>query len=376
MTAKANTKGLEGVVASETALSFIDGQKGILSYRGYNIHDLAPNASFLESVFLLWNDRLPTRDELETFESEIAALRALDPLTLDVLHRLPTDTTPMAALRTATSVEGTTDPDAEDNSAEANLRKAKRLVARFPTMVAAFHRMRGGHDPLDPDPSLSLAADFVRMAIGEAGTDEAAEALDRTLLLYLDHGFNASTFTCRVIAATLGDMHSAVCGGVGALKGSLHGGANAKAMETLLEIGEIANAAGWLQKAFDEKRKIMGFGHRVYKTEDPRATHLREMSATLTKQAGLDKYYEISRYLEDEIRAQKGINPNVDFYCATVYYSLGLPIDLYTPIFAMGRIGGWSAHVMEQHADNRLIRPRARYVGGMDLPWVPMGERT
>jgi citrate synthase len=376
MTAQANTKGLEGVVASETALSFIDGQEGILSYRGYNIHDLAPNASFLESVFLLWNDRLPTSDELETFESEIAGKRALDPLTLDVLRLLPTDTTPMAALRTATSVEGTTDPDAEDNSAEANLRKAKRLVARFPTMVAAFHRMRGGADPVDPDPSLSLAADFIRMANGEAGTDEAAAALDRTLLLYLDHGFNASTFTCRVIAATLGDMHSAVVGGVGALKGSLHGGANAKAMETLLEIGEVENAAGWLQKAFDEKRKIMGFGHRVYKTEDPRATHLREMSATLTKQAGLDKYYEISRYLEDEIRARKGINPNVDFYCATVYYSLGLPIDLYTPIFAMGRIGGWSAHVMEQHADNRLIRPRAKYVGGMDLPWVPMDERT
>ncbi|MFV1985765.1 MAG: citrate/2-methylcitrate synthase [Gemmatimonadota bacterium] len=375
MTAQAKTKGLEGVVASETALSFIDGQEGILSYRGYNIHDLAPNASFLESVFLLWNDRLPTRDELATFEAEIAGQRALDARTLDVLRLLPTDTTPMAALRTAASVEGTTDPDAEDNSAEANLRKAKRLVARFPTMVAAFHRLRGGANPVEPDSSLSHAADFVRMANGEAGTDEAAAALDRTLLLYLDHGFNASTFTCRVIAATLGDMHSAVVGGVGALKGSLHGGANAKAMETLLEIGEVENAEPWLEKAFAEKRKIMGFGHRVYKTEDPRATHLREMSAQLTHQAGLDKYYEISRYLEEEIKAKKGINPNVDFYCATVYYSLGLPIDLYTPIFAMGRIGGWSAHVMEQHADNRLIRPRARYVGGMDLPWVPMDDR-
>lgn len=375
MTAQAKSKGLEGVVASETSLSFIDGEEGILIYRGYNIHDLAPNASFLESVFLLWNDRLPTGDELEAFEAELSQLRALDPRTLDILRLLPTDTTPMAALRTAASVEGTVDPDAEDNSPEANLRKAKRLVASFPTMIAAFHRLRSGAEPVDPDPSMSLAADFIRMANGEPGTEEAAAALDRTLLLYLDHGFNASTFTCRVIAATLGDMHSAVTGGVGALKGSLHGGANAKAMEMLLEIGSFENAAPFLEKAFAEKRKIMGFGHRVYRTEDPRATHLREMSAQLTKQAGLEEYYKISRYLEDEIVGQKGINPNVDFYCATVYYALGLPIDLYTPIFAMGRIGGWSAHVMEQHADNRLIRPRARYVGGMDLPWVPMDQR-
>ena len=374
MTAQA-TKGLEGVVASDTALSFIDGEEGTLIYRGYDIHDLAPNASFLESVFLLWNDRLPKRDELAAFESELAGKRGLDPTTIDALRLLPRDTTPMAALRTAVSVEGTTDPDAEDNSAGANLRKAKRLVARFPTMVAAFHRLRGGHEPLDPDPSMSLAADFVRMANGEAGTAEAAAALDRTLLLYLDHGFNASTFTCRVIAATMGDMHSAVVGGIGALKGPLHGGANAKAMEMLLEIGSLDNARPYLERAFAEKRKIMGFGHRVYRTEDPRATHLREMSEQLTKQAGLEEYFRISRFLEDEIRLQKGINPNVDFYCATVYYALGLPVDLYTPLFAMGRIGGWSAHVMEQHADNRLIRPRARYVGELDLPWVPMDER-
>lgn len=374
MTAQA-TKGLQGVVASQTSLSFIDGQEGVLVYRGYNIHDLAPNATFLESVFLLWNGRLPTRDELASFEREIAGQRGLDPRTLEALRRLPTETTPMAALRTAASVEGTSDPDAEDNSPEANQRKARRLLAQFPTMIAAFHRLRSGAEPLDPDPSLSHAADFVRMANGVAGTDEAAVALDRTLLLYLDHGFNASTFACRVIAATLGDMHSAVVGGVGALKGSLHGGANAKAMEMLLEIGDLESAGPFLDRAFAEKRKIMGFGHRVYRTEDPRATHLREMSADLTKQAGLDQYYEISRYLEDRIKGEKGINPNVDFYCATVYYSLGLPIDLYTPIFAMGRIAGWSAHVMEQHADNRLIRPRAEYVGEMGLSWVPIDER-
>lgn len=375
MTAQSKAGGLEGVVASETSLSFIDGQEGILIYRGYNIHDLAPNASFLESVYLLWNGQLPTRDELAGFEAEIADLRALDPRTLDVLRALPRETTPMAALRTAVSVEGTADRDAEDNSAEANLRKAKRLVAQFPTMIAAFHRLRGGAEPLEPDSSLSPAADFVRMSTGEAGTVEASAALDRTLLLYLDHGFNASTFTCRVIAATLGDMHSAVVGGVGALKGPLHGGANAKAMETLLEIGEVENTVPWLEETLAARRKVMGFGHRVYRTEDPRATHLRQMSGELTRQAGLEKFYEISRILEDEIKARKGLNPNVDFYCATVYYALGLPIDLYTPIFAMGRIGGWVAHVMEQHADNRLIRPRARYIGEMDRPWVAIEDR-
>ncbi len=369
------TKGLEGVVASQTSLSFIDGQEGVLIYRGYDIHDLAPNASFLESVFLLWNDRLPTPGELAAFEREVGGLRALDDTVIQVLRALPRDSTPMSALRTATSAAGTTDPDAEDNSAEANLRKAKRLVAQFPTMIAAFHRMREGDEPIDPDPSLSHAADFLRMANGEAGTAEAAGALDRTLLLYLDHGFNASTFTCRVIAATLGDMHSAVTGGVGALKGPLHGGANAKAMETLLEIGEVDNVAPWLDRALEQKRKIMGFGHRVYRTEDPRATHLREMSRVLTHQAGMDKWYEISRRLEAELKTRKGLNPNVDFYCATVYYALGVPIDLYTPLFAMGRIGGWTAHVMEQHADNRLIRPRAEYIGKMDRPWVSLDDR-
>lgn len=374
MTAPAG-KGLEGVVASETSLSFIDGLKGILMYRGYDIHDLAPNATFLESVFLLWTGALPTQAELAAFEAELAAERSLDPRTLDALRAVPSDTVPMAALRTGISLEGIFDPEGEDNSPEANQRKAKRLVARTPTMIGAIHRIRQGLTPLDPDPSLSLSADFVRMANGERGTDDAVAALDRTLLLYLDHGFNASTFACRVIAATLGDMHSAVTGGVGALKGSLHGGANAKAMETLLDIGELDNVGPWLDKAFEQKRKIMGFGHRVYKTEDPRATHLREMSRTLTEQAGLGKFYEMSRALEEQMMSQKGINPNVDFYCATVYYALGIPIDLYTPLFAMGRMGGWTAHIMEQHADNRLIRPRAEYVGEQNLPWVPIENR-
>ncbi|MYA33814.1 MAG: citrate synthase [Gemmatimonadales bacterium] len=374
MTAAAG-KGLEGVVASQTSLSFIDGLKGILVYRGYNIHELAPHVSFPESVFLLWNGRLPRRSELAEFEAALAAQRALDPRTVEGLKGLPAETVPMAALRTGVSLEGVYDPDAEDNSSAANRRKAERLVARTPTIIAAIQRIRQGLEPLEPDPSLSLSADFVRMANGEVGTEEAVDALDRTLFLYLDHGFNASTFACRVIAATLGDMHSAVTGGVGALKGELHGGANARAMHTLLEIGDTENVEPWLDRAFAEKRKIMGFGHRVYKTEDPRATHLREMSRVLTQQAGLGKFYEMSRELEGRMIAEKGINPNVDFYCATVYYALGIPIDLYTALFAMGRMGGWTAHVMEQHADNRLIRPRAEYVGETDLRWVPMDER-
>ena len=374
MTAPA-AKGLEGVVASKTSLSFIDGLEGILLYRGYNIHDLAPNASFLEGVFLLWNGNLPSREALDGFEDELEPERAIHARTLDGLNCVSKETVPMAALRTGISLEGMFDPDAEDNSPEANQRKAMRLVARTPTIVAAIHRIRQGLVPLPPDPSLSFSADFVRMATGEVGADEAVAALDRTLLLYLDHGFNASTFSCRVIAATLGDMHSAVAGGVGALKGSLHGGANAKAMDTLLEIGEPENVGPWLERAFAEKRKIMGFGHRVYKTEDPRATQLREMSRVLTEQAGLKKFYEMSRDLEEQMISQKGINPNVDFYCATVYYALGIPIDLYTPLFAMGRMGGWTGHIMEQHANNRLIRPRAEYVGEKNLTWVAIEDR-
>lgn len=369
-------KGLEGVVASKTSLSFIDGLEGVLVYRGYNIHELAPHASFLESVFLLWHGHLPTHQELERFEDDLAAERAIHAKTLEGLQQcVSKKTIPMAALRTGISLEGMFDADAEDNSPDANERKAKRLVARTPTLIAAIHRIRQGMEPLAPDPSLSFSQDFVRMATGEAGSDEAVAALDRTLLLYLDHGFNASTFACRVIAATLGDMHSAVAGGVGALKGSLHGGANAKAMDTLLEIGEPDNVMPWLERAFSEKRKIMGFGHRVYRTEDPRATHLREMSRVLTEQAGLEKFYKMSRELEEQMISKKGINPNVDFYCATVYYALGIPIDLYTPLFAIGRMGGWTGHVMEQHANNRLIRPRAEYVGEKDLHWVAIEDR-
>lgn len=367
--------GLAGVVAGESALSFIDGDRGILRYRGYDIHDLAPAASYAESVFTLWEDRLPTRGELSEFELLLAAGRELPDPVLRLLRDLPPDTPAMTALRTAISALATFDPDAEDSSPDANRRKGSRLVAVFPTAIAAFHRLRNGLEPIEPNPELSHAANFLFMVDGSLPSDSAAGALDRTLLLYLDHGFNASTFTCRVIAATLSDMHSAVTGGIGALKGPLHGGANAKAMEMLIEIGEPDAVEAYVDRALAEKRKIMGFGHRVYRTEDPRATHLRAMSERLSNEAGEGHFYEISRRLEETLAERKGLRPNVDFYCATVYHALGLPIDLYTPLFATGRVGGWTAHVMEQHADNRLIRPRAEYVGAAERPFVPIDER-
>ncbi len=368
-------KGLEGVVASETELSFIDGERGVLLYRGFDIHDLAEQATYPEALYLLWNGELPDRGELEAFERRLAEHRAVDDRLLEILDRIPEDASAMTALRTAVSALGGFDPEAEDNSPEANRRKATRLAAKFPTIIAAFQRIREGLDPLQPDPSLTHAGNFLYMLRGEAPSEVEARALDTSLLLYLDHGLNASTFTCRVIASTLSDLYSAVTGGIGALKGSLHGGANEKAMRMLLEIGSEDAAADWVDEALAEKRKIMGFGHRVYRTEDPRATHLRRMSKELTASLGEPKWHRIAQEVEATMLDRKGINCNVDFYCATVYYTLGIELDLYTPLFATGRVGGWSAHVMEQHAANRLIRPRAEYTGEKDREFVPLDER-
>lgn len=367
--------GLDNVVATETELSYIDGQEGVLLYRGYNIHDLAENATYPEALYLLWNGELPTAGELEAFEDDLAADRAVDERVLEVLRQMPDDADPMGVLRTAVSTLGNLDSRTEATSEEANRGKARRLVAKFPTVVAAHHRLREGKEPVDPDPSLGHAANFLYMLHGEEPDDVAAEALDTSLLLYLDHGLNASTFTCRVISSTLSDIYSAVTGGVGALKGELHGGANEAAMRMILEIESVDTAEKWVDEALDKGKKIMGFGHRVYRTEDPRATHLREMSQRIGEATGETKWYEISRRVEETMLDRKGINCNVDFYCASVYYSLGLPLDLYTPLFAMGRVGGWSAHVQEQLSDNRLIRPRAEYVGETDASWTPLDER-
>jgi citrate synthase len=367
--------GLAGVVAARSALSHIDGEAGRLWYRGYDIHPLARHGSYLEALYLLWYDVLPSRAELIAFEGLIAGQRSLPAELFHVFRTLPAEAPPMTALRTAVSVLGQLDPEAEDNSHEANLRKAGRLVAQLPAVVAASHRIWQGLDPIAPDPELSHAANFLYMLGGEKPVDAATRALDTSLLLYLEHGLNASTFTCRVVASTLADLHAAITAGVAALKGPLHGGANERAMDMLLEIGEIEGVDAFVTRTLAEKRRIMGFGHRVYRTEDPRATHLRRMSDELSRESGDSRLHELSRCLEQTMLERKGLYCNVDFYCATVYYALALPKDLYTPLFAMGRTGGWAAHVMEQHMHNRLIRPRAEYTGTLDRPYVPIDGR-
>ena len=367
--------GLAGVVAAETALSHIDGEAGRLWYRGYDIHALAGQGSFAESLYLLWYGELPGRVELVAFEGLLAAERDLPAPLSGILRALPAGAPPMSGLRTAVSVLGQLDPEAEDLSPEASIRKATRLVAQLPTVVATIERLAAGLKPVDPDPGLSHAANFLYMLSGERPGDTEAEALDTSLLLYLEHGLNASTFACRVVASTLSDLHSAITAGVGALKGPLHGGANERAMAMLLEIGEPENVEAWIDRALAEKRKVMGFGHRVYRTEDPRATHLRRMSAALAGSGDDARWHELARRTEDAMRARTGIACNVDFYCATVFHALGLPLRLFTPLFAIGRVGGWAAHVMEQYRDNRLIRPRATFTGTLDRPYVPIDRR-
>lgn len=369
------TKGLAGVAVADTAISYIDGEAGRLFYRGYDIHPLANKGSFAEALYLLWYGELPTRVELTVFEGLLARERRLPDELLGVLRQLPTDATPMSALRTTVSVLGELDADAGDDSREANLRKAGRLVAMLPVAVAAQHRLRLGDAPVPPDPELGLAADFLRMLTGERPEEAAAAALDTSLLLYLEHGFNASTFACRVVASTLADLHAALTAGVAALSGPLHGGANEHAMRMLEEIGGVGEVDGYLDRELAAGRKIMGFGHRVYRTEDPRSTHLREMSKRLGESTGDASWYELSRVVESTMRERKGLYCNVDFYCATVYRSLGIPLDLFTPLFALGRTGGWAAHVMEQYEDNRLIRPRANYTGTIDRPYVLIDRR-
>jgi len=376
MTSEPNSPGgLAGVVAARTALSRIDGETGRLWYRGYDIHSLAASSSFTEVLYLLWYGELPTRVELIAFEGLLAGKRELPETVHAILHELPSDTVPMAALRTAVSAMGCVDPDSESNERAANLGKATRLVAQLPTAVAAQYRIRQGRTPIGPDSELSHAANFLYMLTGERPGATAERALDTSLVLYLEHGLNASTFACRIVASTLSDMHSAVTAGIGALKGPLHGGANQRAMEMLLEIEDEAAAEAWIDQALADGRKVMGFGHRVYRTEDPRATHLRRMSEDLAEDRGDSRVHDMARRVEETMLDRKGIPCNVDFYCATVYDSLGLPLDLYTPLFAIGRVGGWAGHVMEQHEDNRLIRPRAEFVGAVDRHYVRLEDR-
>jgi citrate synthase len=370
-------KGLEGIVATTSSICWIDGDAGVLSYRGIDIHELADHSTFEETTYLLWYGVLPTASQLETFSAELAAARELNPAILDLLHAVPAYASPMEVLRTAVSLLSIYDADEKDCSHAANLRKSFRLTAQIPMIVALFDRIRKGKHVVQSDKTLTHAANFLWMLNGEIPSDTATRAFDIALILHADHELNASTFAARVIAATLSDMHSAITGAIGALKGPLHGGANEATMKLLYAIDEAgADPVEYVRDMFARKEKISGFGHRVYHTEDPRATHLRRMSGELGTAAGNTKWFDMSQKIEAFVKAEKKLNANVDFYSASTYTTLGIDIDLFTPIFAISRISGWAAHVMEQHDDNRLIRPRADYTGpAYPAPYVPVPER-
>lgn len=372
-------KGLEGVVIAQTSLSRIDGQRGELFYRGYNIHDLAENACFEEAAYLLWYGHLPNRAELEGFRARLANHRELPHAIKMMLPNFPKQATPMEVLRTATAALSMFDPTANQiDSVEGNMDKAIRLAAVFPTILAAFDRARDGLGPIEPDPELGHAANFLYMLHGIKPDPDSVRALDVYLTLLAEHGMNASTFSGRVTASTLGDMYSAVVSAIGTLKGPLHGGANQAVMEMLEEIGEEKNTKAYVLRALENKQRIMGIGHRVYKTEDPRVRHLRRLSAVLSMEVCEPKWHIISLRVEEvalPVLSRKDLYTNVDFYSASVLHCLGIPTDMFTPLFAMARIVGWTAHILEQYADNRLIRPRAEYVGPQSLDWVPLEER-
>jgi len=371
-------KGLEGIVAANSGICWIDGEAGVLAYRGIDIHELAENSTFEETTYLLWNGILPNEFALREFTQQLALARVLDQRIIDMLKSFPTSATPMEVLRTAVSALSFYDADEKDNSHDANVRKSYNLTAQIAMIVAIYDRIRKGKEIVPPDRSLSHAGNFLWMLNGEKPSETATRTLDMALVLHADHELNASTFAARVIAATLSDIHSAITGAIGALKGPLHGGANEGVMRLLLAIDKAgADPVEYVKNMLLAKQKIMGFGHRVYKTEDPRATHLRRMSEKLGNDAGVPKWYEMSRAIELYINQDKKLNANVDFYSASTYQTLGIDIDIYTPIFAVSRVAGWAAHVIEQLDDNRLIRPRAEYIGP-EYPqhWIPLDHRA
>jgi len=379
MTTAAKPKaGLEDTVATTSAICYLDGDRGVLAYCGYDIHDLAEKATFEEVCFLLWHRRLPTRAELGDLQSQLVAARQLPEPITRLIRTLPPGEG-MDLLRTLTSALSHYDPDASDNSPQANYRKAVRLTAQVSSLVAMMGRLQGGGGPIQPDPVFGHAANFLYMLTGERPSGLATRAFDIALILHADHELNASTFAARVAAATLTDIHSTIVAAIGTLKGPLHGGANADVMKLLLEIGAQAppeKAEEVVRARLARKEKIPGFGHRVYHTEDPRATHLRQMSRDIGQRAGQPHWFEMSQRIEKLVKAEKNLNANVDFYSASTYYALGIPIELFTPIFAVSRISGWTAHVLEQYANNRLIRPRAEYIGPMyPQRYVPIESR-
>ena len=367
--------GLEDVVISTSEICFIDGREGRLVYRGYDIDDLVAHSTFEEVIYLLWHGALPTRKELDAHVKALAGVRRLPARLIAILKDLPRKTVPMEVLRTGVSALSAFDPDERDNSRDATLRKAVRLAAQMPTLVAAWERIRRGKEPVAPNRRLSLGANFLYMLSGKKPTDLAAKTFDVALILHADHEFNASTFAARVTAATLSDLHSAVTSAIGALKGPLHGGANEQVMLMVNQIKEPARAEAWIRKSLADKARIMGFGHRVYRVEDPRAKHLRRLAAELGRQVGDTSYVEILDTVARAVTAEKHIYPNVDLYSGAAYASMGISADQFTPIFALSRIAGWAAHVLEQHAHNRLIRPRAEYTGPTHATYIPIDRR-
>jgi citrate synthase len=368
--------GLKGVIALDSELTYINGQEGDLVYRGYSIEDLASKAAYEEVVYLLWNGTLPNQDELDAFTAGFRAARALPQPILDWLSTVPAEAHPMAVLRTAVSSLGLYDEEAESMDPEANVRKATRALAQIPAIIAAFARLREGKDPIAPLDEGSMAYNFLYMLNGEAPGEAAERIFNTCLVLHADHGLNASTFTGRVIGSTLSDLYSALTGSIGALKGPLHGGANREVMRMLLDIDSSEkDAVSYVEERLEKGERVMGFGHRVYKTMDPRAAILRDMVKDLSEETGNMKWYDYSMAILETVRDAKGLDPNVDFFSASTYYQLGLDPDLFTPIFALSRTAGWSANLLEQWSANQLIRPRAEYVGPKGLTFVPIEER-
>jgi len=371
----AAAEGLRGVVAAQSAIGDVNGEQGILIYQGYDIHDLAENSTFEEVIFLLWNGRLPKADELTALKAEISANYAAPAEVIALMRQYPKDADPMDVLRTAVSSLDFYDKDGHGTDREHAMKAAIKLTAQIGTISAAWDRLRNGKEPVAPDHSLNIAENFLYMLRGERADADESHMFDVCLILHADHELNASTFTTRVVAGTLAGMYGAVTAGIAALAGPLHGGANTNVMKMLIEIGSVEAVDAWVDKALEEKRKIMGIGHAVYKTEDPRATWLRKYSKHMAEKKGVSKWYEMSQRIEQLMHEKKGMFPNVDFYSASTYYLMDIPLDLYTPIFAVSRISGWTGHILEQYGHNKLIRPRAEYIGARDQKYLAISER-
>lgn len=372
----AATAGLRGVVAAQSSIGDVNGEEGILIYQGYDIHDLAEHSTFEEVIYLLWNGRLPKQEELDELNSQIRANYSIPSEIVDLMKTFPKDADPMDVLRTSISALGFYDKDtAHKTDREHAVKAAIKLTAQFPTIVTAWERIRQDKEVVAPLADQNIATNFLYMLRGEMPEADEVKIFDICLILHADHELNASTFTTRVIAGTLADVYGSVTGGICALAGPLHGGANTNVMKMLLEVGDVDKVDAWLDTALAEKRKIMGIGHAVYKTEDPRATWLRKFSKQVGEKVGEMKWFEMSQKIEKLMLEKKGMHPNVDFYSASTYYLMGIPLDQYTPIFAVSRISGWTGHILEQYSNNKLIRPRAEYIGGRDLKYLPVSER-